>query len=305
MRRSDFPQWLAGALIVLTAGCLFAQTADIPANAPRPVPYPALTPSPVELFRMLLTTNAAGREAWLATRPQSRRVIEAKLSEYQGMTPEERDARLLASQLRWYLPPLMNMPPADRERVLSAIPQPERKLIQQRLGELGILPPALQNGIITNQTVFRLFEAAERRDGSNNNMINGITGEQRVKLEQQYQTWRTLVDLPPKVRTKTLSQLTETERTQMELTLSQFRNLGAAEREQALRGFKKFAELSPLERAIFLKTAERWRTMSESDRALWRKIVALLQSPSTPPPLPNPPMARPQPDSSTLIATNY
>ena len=69
-----------------------------------------------------------------------------------------------------------------------------------------------------------------------------------------------------------------------------------------MKGFKKFAELSPVERAEFLKTADRWRTMSEKDRILWRKIVALLQSPPPPPPLPNAAAAEPLLDPSALLS---
>ena len=290
-------------LSLLAAGCLLAQPGLAPTNAALPMPFARLTPSPVELFRMLLATNSSARDAFLAGKsPKSQAVIQSKLREYEAMTPAAREARLQASQLHWYLPPLMGMNAAERARHVAAIPQPDRKLIEERLGLLSIFPPPLQNEIITNQNLFRLVETAEQSGGKN--PLGDLTGEQRNKLEQQYQVWIKLVALPPDDRNKALSPLNEADRARMELTLSHLGGLSGEEREQAVQGFRKFAELSPADRITFLKTAERWRTMSAKDRQLWRSIVASMQRARTAPPLPMPQVNRPQPESSSLLATN-
>jgi hypothetical protein len=291
-------QHLIIVFAVMATGLLAAQ---VPTAPPRPTPFPRLTPSPVEIFRMLLATNAAGRDAWLATRTApSRAVIEAKLREYEAMSASQREAKLQASQLRWYLPVLMRMDPADRAQSVAAIPQPDRKLIEQRLARIVILPPPLLNEIVTNQNLFQAIWAAEQPGSTN--VLAVTAAEQRQKLEQQYQTWKTLIELSPNEQSRTLHKLSDAERAQMELALSNFRNLSADERTQALKGFRKFAELSQVDRASFLQTAERWQKMTESDRTLWRKIVARMQSAPVPPRPPTAGLLQPSPSSS--VATN-
>lgn len=322
MRSTGFHQRLLGAFLTLAAGCLFAQPGLPPRPSPGPaaagLPYPPLTPSPVEIFRILLITNTAGREALLATKSAHyQEVLRTKIREYEAMTPTDREAKLQASQLQWYLPPLMKMKPADRAQRLASIPQPDRNLITQRLGLWGILPPQLQKDILENQTVIRLFvqpEASGPRP-----TLSGLSAGQQDEVQGQLDRWNQLpaarrdqilasfnkfFELRPEEKSRTLANLTAVEQAQMAKTLSEFGTLPKEDRAQAMEGFKKFAQLSPTERNAFLKTAERWRTMSEKDRETWRRIVARLQSgPPTQPPLPPAKSAR-LPAGAPQTATN-
>src|SRR4051812_23828204 len=83
-------------------------------------PVPSINASPVELFRRLLATNDAGRAQFLAGKnPEARKVIEAKLREYAGLSAEEQNSRLYNLQLRWYTQQLMRMKPADRAQQIA------------------------------------------------------------------------------------------------------------------------------------------------------------------------------------------
>ena len=97
MRSTGLHQRLAGAFLMLAAGCLLAQPAPGPAPAASGLPYPPLTPSPVEIFRALLITNDTGREAVLTTRSAHyQEVLRTKIREYEAMTATEREAKLQA-----------------------------------------------------------------------------------------------------------------------------------------------------------------------------------------------------------------
>src|SRR6185436_7401202 len=78
----------------------------------------SLPPMPkmaVEHFRELLNLTAAEREEALAEKsPEQKRLLLAKLREYESLKPEERDLRLRLIQLRLYLVPLMKLPPSER-----------------------------------------------------------------------------------------------------------------------------------------------------------------------------------------------
>ena len=255
-------------------------------NAQPPMPQQAAYLA--DLFRNLLLTNAAAREQFLASKsPQARRIIEAKLHEYGAMMAEEREARLRALRLRWTTLQLMPLPSAERMARLASLSASDRAVVEAQLGPFIILPPGIQQEVLSNQSVMRDLV---RGTISPSKPLQAMTEEERKEEERRQQLLNHFPDffqLRPSDRTKALAQLTPADRTQMEKTLSGLSNLPSEERAEAIEGFKKFAQLSPVERAAFLKTAERWRTMNEKDRALWRKIVSLLQSPLPPPPLPS------------------
>ena len=74
------------------------------------------------------------REHYLAGRPpEIRKRFLAKIQEYESMNPEERELRLRATQLRWYLLPLMQTPATNRVAQLAAIPEADRQLVSERL----------------------------------------------------------------------------------------------------------------------------------------------------------------------------
>jgi ureidoglycolate hydrolase len=305
MRRRGFQLF---CVVLVAFGALTANAQSVPAppsaRPQPPPPLPPLTPSPVETFRMVLTTNEGGREAWLARKQASTRAaMEAKLREYAAMSAAEREARLQASQLRWYLPRLMKMKAPERTQVLAKIPQADRKLIEQRLGLWDILPPGLQTDILAQESAFLLIEAAGRQSAVSNTLA-GLDAQQQQAVQRKFDVWNRMMEMPAAEQSKALAQLSDADRERMELSLSAFSKLSEEKRREALAGFKKFAELSAGDRAAFLKRAERWQAMSESERRLWRTIVARLQSPRPTPPIPQPRVGTAA-DNSSLIATNY
>ncbi len=286
--------WLQLVLLLVTLGVAGAQ----------PAPLPPLPTSPVTTFRMLLATNEAGRNQWLALhKPAQRQYLESKIAEFSALTPDERNARLQALQLRWYLPQLMKMSPADRAMRLAKILQPDRALLEGKLRTWTILPPPIRQDLLDNQLAISVFVSA-KQGGTNDAGLTGLTAAKRKELEEQSQRLNELPEarraqvianyerffgMPTQEQSQALRKLTPQETAQMQQTLTSFNQLSSEQRKEALAGFRKFSELSSIERAAFLQTAERWQAMSETDRENWRKMVARLRSAGAiPPPLPTP-----------------
>ena len=286
--------WLQLSLFLATLGMVCAQ----------PAPLPPLPASPVTNFRMLLATNETGRSQWLALhKPAQRQYLESKIAEFSALTAEERTARLQALQLRWYLPQLMKMPPANRAARLAQIPQPDRALLEGKLRTWTILPPAIRQDLLENQLAISVFVSA-KQGGTNDAGLAGLTAAKRQELEEQSQRLTQLPEarrvqaianyerffgMPTQEQSQALRKLTPQETAQMQQTLTSFNQLSTEQRKEALAGFRKFSELSSIERAAFLQTAERWQAMSETDRENWRKMVTRLRSAGAiPPPLPTP-----------------
>jgi len=261
-------------------------------------PVPQLH-SPVTVFRELLAMSPRERENYLTNRtPEIRARILAKVREYQALGPDERELRLRATELRWYLTPLLRLAPGDRDPRLAQVPADLRGLVQTRLAQWDLLPLPLQQEFLANDRALHYFAHVET--------TNNISAD-AAKISEQFNQF---FELTPEEKTVTLTTLSDSERAQMEKTLESFEQLPPLQRRECVRNYAKFAGMSAAERAEFLKNAERWSRMSPAERQSWRDLVAHVPLwPPLPPavlPLPPPnllPHATPK-NSRTNMATN-
>jgi hypothetical protein len=284
-----------------------------PASAlPPPLPQPK---SPVDLFRELLAMKTAERENFLTNRPPATRArILAKVREYEALDANERELRLRATALRWYLLPLLHESPTNRAPRLAAIPDDLRPLVKTRLQLWDILPPPLQQEFFESERALRYFSHVDATNrppmpplppGSAPAQGNALSEGQRQKIAAQFNQF---FELTPAEKKKTLNMLSDFERQEMEKTLETFGRLSPRQRHQCLRAFTEFAGLSPSEKQDFLKNAQRWSQMSPQERQTWRDLVTHVPDwPALPPALP-PPLPPGAPHLSRrlqpLVATN-
>jgi hypothetical protein len=257
------------------------------------IPLPQ-TVSPVQFFRQLLVMSPRERASFLTNRPPAlREKILAKVREYQTLSPDERELRLRATELRWYLVPLMRLAPVDRADRLAAMPDDLRELANARLTQWDLLPPPMQQEFLANGDALHYFAQVEI---TNNNSDEKISAQ-----------FNQFFELTPAEKQTALNTLSPAERAQMEKTLQSFDQLPLQQRFQCIHNFSKFAGMSADERAEFLKNAEHWSQLPPSERQAWRDLVAHVPEwPPLPPPIipqnlmPHPP----QKISHTNVATN-
>ncbi len=298
-------------------------------NASRPgpplPPVPAPPKSPVSFFRELLAMTPIERKQFLADRPpETQKLLLAKVREYESLKPDQRELRLRATELRWYLWPLMSTPATDRTAQLAAIPEDQRKLVEDRLKEWDKLSPDVQSQLLKNEATIRYFSEIEAgTEEQKQRILESISPARRQKLEEGIAEWRALTEeqrqkllkrfnqffnLTPQEQKEALGTLSEPERRQIDKTLHQFEKLSPAQRVQCIRSFQKFASLSLEERQQFLKNAQRWKLMSPNERQAWKDLVSRLPLQPPPPPgfraplPPPPPPVFPRPAGS--VATN-
>jgi hypothetical protein len=275
----------------LLAGVVFACLAPVAVLAGPTNAAPALPPSPVQVFRKLLVMTPQEREDYLTMHPPGmREPVEAKVKEYLALSPEERELRLQATELRFYFMHLMPQPASNRPALLAQVPEPMRAVVQARLDLWGLLPPPMQSELLENEQAVRYFtrpgvvSAAQRRA-----LLDGLPPEERAKVEadiarfqalpeetrrRMFQQFSQLFDLTPDERAKSLRHLSEAEREAMEQTLNAFGELTAEQRQVCLRSFEKFAGMSLAERQRFLRNAQAWQRMTPTERERWRELVA-------------------------------
>jgi len=257
--------------------------------------------SPVSFFRQLLAMSPKERADSLTNRaPESRARILAKVREYQALGPDDRELRLRATELRWYLTPLLRAPRAGREARLALVPEDLRNLVKKRLEQWDILPPPVQQEFLANDKTLHYFASVE----TTNHPAADATHQ---KIAEQFNSFFELSDAE---KQQTLNSLSEAERAQMEKTLKAFEQLPPQQRFQCLRNYAKFSGMSTAERAEFLKSAERWSQLPPKERQAWRDLVARVpQWPPMPPAMVPPniiPHASPGPPKlpRPTVATN-
>ena len=314
---------LAAMLVAaqIAFGLLPAQEpADLPGTAVdehTEPPLPLLR-SPVDSFRDLLAMMPEERKMAVADRPpETQQRILAKVREYLSMKADERELRLRATELRWYVIPLLNTPATNRAAQLLFIPPELRNPIRDRLAQWDKLTPATQEELLENELIERYFTQLEGSTrAQRTNILAGISPERRAQLEAGMARWGSLseeqrrktcqrfdqfFDLTPGERERALKMLSETERRQIEKTLRTFEKLSKTQRELCVRSFEKFANLSLEERQLFLQNAERWRLMSPDEREAWRDLVVMMPEWPPMPPFPPPPLP---PGFSLPLPTN-
>jgi hypothetical protein len=288
-----------------------------PTNLSLP-PLPHLK-SPVDLFRELLAMTPAERENYLTNRPSGIRArVLAKVREYEALDPNERELRLRATELRWYLLPLLHESPTNRIARLAAIPDDLQPLVKNRLQQWDILPPPLQTEFLESERSLRYFTHVDPSQSpplpplpQDQRWGNGprrpdlsrrdtLSEEQRQKIAVQFNQF---FELTPVEKKKTLNTLSDAERQQMEKSLETFGKLPPAQRFKCIRAFTEFAGMSAQGKQDFLKNAQRWAQMPPKDRQTWRDLVTHVPEW---PPLPSALIMPPMPPAfHPPLATNH
>jgi hypothetical protein len=278
-------------------------------NTLRPMPR---RKSPVDFFRQLLAMTPGERENFLTNRPpEIRKGILAKVDEYEALDPDERELRLRATELRWYLMPLLRESPMNRAALLAQTPDDIRPLVQDRLQEWEILPPPLQQEFLENERILRYFAQVDVGGGPPEDVRHREpSDDDRERWDALSEAERRQVtagfnhffELTPDEKMETLNTLSDAERAQMEKTLQAFDKMPPGQRAECINAFAKFASMNASEQAEFLKNAARWSQMLPAERQAWCDLVTHV--PEWPPlpvgfvmPIPG--------ESNPAVATNH
>ena len=275
---------LAAVMVVLASPAQSPQSVRVKyalsaTNSPPPIPT---AQSPVLFFRQLLAMTPAERNRSLTNRPPEVRArILDKVREYQSLGPDQRELRLRATELRWFLMPLLRAPAEQRSSGVEHVPPELRELVKTRLAQWDLLPPPLQQEFLANDKTLHYFSRVEPTNSP-------AASPQQQQIAEQFKQF---LELTPAEKQQTLGTLSEAERAQMDKTLKTFEQLPAQQRIRCIRNYAKFAGMSGAERSEFLKNAENWSKMSPSERQTWRDLVThvplLPPSPSLQPPMPH------------------
>jgi hypothetical protein len=254
---------------------------------------PPMPPSPIAEFRGWLKQSPEDRQLALAKRSdQSRRLIKQKLDEYSALSEAERERRLNATELQWYVTHLLKMPKARRDAAVREAPPLWQPMILERLTAWDKMPPGLQKEALDHQMVVEyLSTPASQRES----MLRSLPSAERAALSERIEQWKILpaversrldervnefFNMNRERQQRALDSFSDTDRKSMQDALDAFRVLNPQQRDLCIKAFAQFADrfaaMSRPEQIAFLKNAERWREMSPKEREMWRKVVAVV-----------------------------
>ncbi len=308
--------WAAAALQLLP-GRLAAQEAVSPSTSnASPADVARISPfsvkSRVAIFRELLALNDREREERLTSySPPKREGLRAKIKEYELLTPEQRELRLLLTELQEYLLPLMASPTTNRAQQIAVLPTNVAPMVQIRLQHWDSLSPQQQKEVLENKRLLQyLTDFASTSPLQQNQVLTNMTPAQRQALQEALANWQRLTPerrqeitrnfneyfrLTADEQEKTLSTVSEAERAQIEKTVRQFYELNPRSKMRVRAGLEKLCLLKTGEFTEFLRNVERWRALTPTERQAWRDLVT---SASIQPPYP--PGMKPQPRTPPL-----
>ncbi len=261
---------------------------------------PLLAKSRIAVFRELLEMSDRDREERLASfSPQKREGLKAKIREYESLTPEQCELRLLVTELQEYLLPFMTSPATDRAAQIALLPTNIAPMVEVRLQHWDALSPAQQKAVLENKSLLQhLTDFASINPMRPNQAMTNMAPAQRQALQEALVKWQELgrerrleitrhfkefFDLTPTEKQKTLSTVSEAERAQIQKAVRQYYQLNPRSKARVRAGLDKFCQLSPAEFGEFLRNAQRWNALSPTERKAWRDLVS---SASIQPPLP-------------------
>lgn len=284
----------AAAMMVSSADAQTTTNFVLHVRPATPMPAALVPPSPIDYFRHLLVLSPQQREALLANKTPAVRVkILAKVSEYAALDPNDRELRLRATELRWYMEPLMHAAPVDYDTQLARVPDNIRVVVKARLIQWQMLPPPLQKEFLENEHILGYFSGVDSTNGAAVSDIeqsrwDALPESQHNALIGQFNQF---FALPPQEKQKAIGGLSGNDRAQMEKIEEAIDKLPTVQRAQCLRAYAKFASMTPLQRARFLKDAQRWSQMSPAEHKAWDDLAEHVpQWPPAPPSALMPPM---------------
>lgn len=315
-----------GTLLVIALCTSQAATPAPPLPVLLPPTPTRVTPvSPVKAFRELLAMTPEQRSTALASRTEAQReTLRARLAEYEALAPRRREERLQATDLYWHLQQLMHRSSEERAPLLEAAPAELRSVLNERLAHWDRLPATDQQTLLQHEAAIRYFATpppvqppplpTDPAAGPGATTVapaaplslrlqtelarfSQLPPEERARIESQ---WRQFFEAPQPSTPPALEAMSAAERQEMEMVLERFRALPPEQRRQCIASFARLAQLPATERATFLRNVERWNATTPAERDVWRSMVNKLPvfpplpDTTTLPPLPTPPVPRPQ-----------
>lgn len=224
-------------------------------------------------------------------RPAHRLVIENSLRVYDALPAYERELRLRAMELRYYVNELISIQPGLRAEQLKSVPEFYRQPVADRLRYWEGLPADLQKELVDYERRARVGTGVVTRLAHlehDAQRWQALPENRRREVEQGFAR---VFEMAPDERERILGGYSAAEREEMQKVLDKFKSLPREQRNECVSNFKKFADLSPQQRLQFLRNVQAWETMSLADREKWRTIVTKLPPlPPLPPGFDLPPM---------------
>ena len=253
-------------------------------------------PSPVEKFRHLLNVNPSELESELDTFPkETRSRINAKISEYRELSVEQRHQKLMATELRWYLPPLLNIDQETRDLHLKKLDPGLANVILQRLKTWDSLPDelkssSLKSGLIIGHLSKAPLQNPPLPNTARTEVVTSVTAHSAPKLpstsedgksvdkaipvsQERLQRLQAYFEMSQEAKNATLKDASVMNDPIFISRLNWLENMPEVLRERVLSHLIRFQDLSNKEKKAFGQSIKTWNRLPKSEKQALRNLV--------------------------------
>lgn len=256
-------------------------------------------PSPVERFRALLTAEPIERDLLLAEfEAGARSKIQNKIQEYENLSSELRFNRLMATELRWYLPAILKFESAERQQLVEKLDPKLAQLILIRAAIWDQLPVQAKNSpdqkTLIIQHLCKATSSApplpkeKSPQGTNGTPTpsqppapstppqlpgTGALGALSLQENQRIQRLQSYFGLSPEKKKEMLKSVESASDSSFINRLKWLEDMPEGIRSHALRQLVRLKELSPRERQSLGETLGTWNRLSEEQKSSLRQLL--------------------------------
>ena len=256
-------------------------------------------PSPVEKFRLLLEASSSELNSELDTYPEETRSrIRLKITEYRKLSVEKRRQKLVATELRWYLPPLLNVDQETRDLHLKKLEPILANVIYQRLLTWDTLPEDLKsssskssliighlskapslNPPLPNPSASGTLASAAQPSSQNTPSLPGAPGNSgSVKAsnpvsEERLQRLQAYFGMSQEAKNATLKDASLMSDSIFMSRLNWLETMPEQLWERVLSHLIRFQELSAEEKKAFGQSIKTWNRLPQAEKQAMRNLV--------------------------------
>lgn len=223
--------------------------------------------SPISKFRTILNWSPEERSQFVKKQPANvQRILERKIMEYEALSESQREFRLIATELHFYLDPLLvgnrNIDPS----AVQEVPPHLRKYIDQSVGFWNRIKPAHRDLLLAKKEAVSYLISISSRLYDLEKLM--------PKPAPEWDNLYNFLQLPHNKQLSFMKAYQIKPSIEMEKLLVAFQGLEDEEKRNCAHAFVCYLSFPNNLKTQFVDGLAEWSQKKPSERSIWREIAS-------------------------------
>ncbi len=224
------------------------------------------TASPISHFRQLLELNTQQREAIiLRQEPSTRRILERKLEEYASLSEGEKEFRLFATELHFYLEPMIGRDSSIEKIPADRIPDSIIPHLRTAMDFWNQLPVSQRDLLLSKKKAITYLITLTYSSAR----LSAIVPEQ----SDEWESLNRFLALSLDKQKAFLNSYGLAGNTRIVQVLEKMASLSADQRDRSVHALTCYLSFPPAMKDRFMDGVHTWNSMKPTERTVWRQIA--------------------------------